>query len=114
MDSKEVPSGPSQADARNLANSSKQPEPNSILEASWPQVHAQRFDQTPLNYSGSQAGASSAHDSHYRYRKRDGAQGQKGDRLETGTESGVTLDESLYSYNSARDLLAFVKEVDGR
>lgn len=68
----------------------------------------------PMNYSESQGGASSTRDSHYRYRKRDGVQGQKGELIDTATESGATTDASFYSYHSARDLSAFVKEVDGR
>jgi len=35
--------------------------------------------------------------------------------MDSVTESGVmTEDASVYSYHSARDLSAFVKEVDGR
>lgn len=89
-------------------------EPESSPEASWPQLRTERFDQMPLNYSGSQAGASSTRDSHYRYRKRDGPEGQKGEPIDTVTESGATTEASAYSYYSARDLSAFVKVVDGR
>ena len=73
-----------------------------------PSLYRSQFEQAPLNYSKSQAAASSIGDSHHRYRKRPEA-------FDSATESGFTTeDASFYSYHSTRDLSTFVKEVDGR
>ena len=111
--------GGSQSAGRSITlNSNTRPlDPESSFGPSWLHSQREKFDQMALNYSGSQAAASSNHDSHRIYRKREGpsAQGQWGDTMDSVTESGVTTeDASIYSYHSARDLSAFVKEVDGR
>jgi hypothetical protein len=91
-------------------------DPHSFLGTSLPHSQRGRFDQMALNYSGSKAVAPSSDDSHYQYPKQDGhaAQGQRNDTMDSVTESSITTDASYYSYRSARDLSAFVKEVDGR
>jgi hypothetical protein len=104
--------GSSQSADRTALDSDTRPlEPESSLDASWSHLPRETFDQMPLNYSRSQAAASSTQDSHYRYRKRD----MPREAMDSVTESGLTTDDvSFYSYHSARDLSAFVKEVDGR
>jgi hypothetical protein len=83
----------------------------------WSHLQHGKVEQMPLNYSESQAAASSTNDSYHRYRKRDyrPSQGPKGVLGGPATElSFSTEDESSYSYYSARDLSTFVREIDGR
>jgi hypothetical protein len=103
------------ADRSAVASNTRPLQPESSFSTPLSHSRLGRFDQMALNYSRSQAAASSTHDSHHRYPKRErGAQGQGGDTTDSMTESGVTTEASYYSYHSARDLSAFVKEVDGR
>ena len=109
--------GSQSADRPALGSNTRSLDPESSFGPSWSHSQREKFDQMALNYSGSQAAASSNRDSHRIYRKREGrgTQGERGDIMDSVTESGVTTEDvSFYSYHSARDLTAFVKEVDGR
>jgi len=110
--------GSSQSADRPALDSNTSPlHPESSFGPSWSYPQREKFDQMALNYSGSQAAASSTRDSHHIYRKREGrgTQEQRGDAMDSVTESGITTEDvSFYSYHSARDLSAFVKEIDGR
>jgi hypothetical protein len=107
--------GSQSADRTALGSNARPLDPESSFGAFLSHSQRERFDQMALNYSRSHAAISSTQ-SHQRDRKGDGlgAQGQGSDAMDSLTESGIATDASFYSYRSARDLSAFVKEIDGR